>query len=126
MAKLLIVDDSEEVRTSLRKVLGEDGHDVIEADDGSSALEICKKVTDFDLIVTDQNMPNVSGLDMLRTLRGDAKFKNTYVVFHTTEPKELLRSQGQGLGINGWMVKPVDPQNVKLLVQHVLKTKKTA
>jgi len=97
-AKLLVVDDSDEVRKELRDLLGPEGYQIVEARDGQEALDICKSKTDFDLILTDQNMPSMTGLDMLRNLRNQPPFKSTLVVFHTTEPKKAFTNAGSRLG----------------------------
>ncbi len=120
MAKILIVEDSDEVRNDLRTYLASQGFEIIEAIDGKAGLEQCMKNQNIDVIVTDQNMPAMTGLEMVRALRSDSRYKSTHVIFHTTESKQELRSQGQELGIKGWLVKPINPENMNRLLNRLL------
>ncbi len=120
MAKILIVEDSEEVRTDLRTYLGSQGFEIIEAVDGKNGLDQCMKHNGIDVIVTDQNMPSMTGLEMVRALRADDRYKATHVIFHTTESRQELRNQGQELGIRGWLVKPINPENMNRLLNRLL------
>ena len=65
-------------------------------------------------------MPQMTGLEMVRALRSDARYQATHVIFHTTESRQELRSQGQELGIRGWLVKPIHPENMNRLLHRLL------
>ncbi len=121
MAKILVVEDSNELRNQLKLFLSTDGHEVIEAIDGKHGYEICMKATGpIDIIIMDQNMPGMTGLEMIRAIRPDPRYKDTPVIFHTTESKFDLRFQGKDLGVKGWLVKPANPGSLKRLVGQMI------
>jgi two-component system chemotaxis response regulator CheY len=121
MAKVLIIDDAEEVRESLRTYLVSQGYEVIEASDGKEGLEKSLHGHGIDVIITDHNMPEMSGLDMLRAIRSDRRYRNTPILFHTNESRPDFRATAQELGVKGWLVKPVPPQVLKQLLDKLIR-----
>jgi len=122
--KLLIVDDSTMLRDMLSYALNEGGYnDVIEAVDGIDGLEK-SKVTTFDLIITDVNMPNMDGLTFISELRKLPQYSNVPVLVLTTERGDEMKSKGKSAGATGWIVKPFVPDQLLKAVNIVLNKNK--
>jgi two-component system chemotaxis response regulator CheY len=81
---------------------------VVEAVDGQDALEKSNS-RDFDLVLTDQNMPRMDGITLTRNLRNNPKFKTTPILILTTESSDQMKQAGRSAGATGWLVKPFDP-----------------
>ena len=120
MAKtILIVDDSASIRQMVSFALKSDGHNVIEAADGVEALAKAKAHA-IDLVLTDQNMPNMDGFTMVKALRGLPQFAKTPILMLTTEFSDDKKMEGKGAGANGWLVKPVNPHKLLEVVKKFL------
>lgn len=119
MAKFLIVDDSKSMRQMIEMTLTDEGHDVIAAEDGVDALSKAagKK---FDVIVTDINMPNMNGLELIAELRQKPEFKSTPILCLTTESGSDMKTKGKQAGATGWIVKPFEPEKLIKTVDRVL------
>ena len=119
MASILAVDDSASMRQMVSFTLRSSGYDVIEAIDGQDALD---KLGDrhVDLVLTDQNMPRMDGLTLIRELRGVDRFKRTPILMLTTESIDEMKQAGRAAGATGWMVKPFDPQKLLEIISKVL------
>ncbi len=109
---VLIVDDSVSIRQMVEATLKSAGYSVTAAKDGMEALNLCKTKS-YDFVLTDQNMPNMDGLTLIKSLRGLPAHARTPIVMLTTEASDAMKAQGRAAGATGWMVKPFDP--VKLL-----------
>ena len=107
MGKVLVVDDSDVIRTSLQEFLLDRGLEVVTAVDGVSGLRVLEADTAIDLVITDVNMPNMGGLEMLRNIRYDLKRPDLQVVVLTTEESNIFKEQGEELKITGWALKPI-------------------
>ena len=100
--KILIVDDFATMRGIIKNLLRDLGfNNVFEADDGNSALPVLR-AEDFDFLITDWNMPGMTGLDLLKAVRADARLAKLPVLLVTAEAK---REAAQA-GVNGYVVKP--------------------
>jgi two-component system chemotaxis response regulator CheY len=88
------------------------GYDVVEAVDGQDGLDKAKAKT-VNLVLTDQNMPGIDGLSLVKQLRALPQHKSTPILMLTTESTDQMKAQGKAAGATGWLVKPFDP--VKLL-----------
>ena len=109
MAKtVLTVDDSASIRQMVAFTLKSSGYNVIEAADGQEGLDKAK-ANPVNLILTDQNMPKMDGLTLIKTLRG-----------LTTESSDAMKAQGKAAGATGWLVKPFDPQKLLEVVKKVI------
>lgn len=119
MASILAVDDSASMRQMVSFALRTSGFEVIEAIDGQDALE---KLGDcqVDLVLTDQNMPRMDGLTLVRELRAQERFKRTPILMLTTESSDEMKQAGRAAGATGWMVKPFDPVRLIEVVGKVL------
>lgn len=118
-ANILTVDDSASIRLTTRIALTNAGYAVTEAVDGADGLNKMKS-GNFDLIVTDLNMPNMDGLAMIRGLRQLPAYMGTPVIFLTTESDGDLKQQAKAAGATGWLTKPFDPENLIKIVRKVL------
>ena len=120
MAKILIVDDSNMLRDMVKYALNEGGYpDVIEAIDGLDGLEKAKQHS-FDLIVTDINMPNMNGFDLIIELRKLPTYAKTPILTLTTEKNDEMKAKGKAVGATGWIVKPFVPEQLLKAVGIVL------
>ncbi|EPJ46935.1 MAG: chemotaxis response regulator [Osedax symbiont Rs1] len=111
MASLLIVDDSVSVRTMLNQLLTQAGHIIDEAGDGEEALEKAQ-LTNYDLILTDVNMPLLDGIELCRELRQMQNFRFTPILIITTESADKIKQKGKLAGATGWLIKPFDPDKL--------------
>jgi two-component system, chemotaxis family, chemotaxis protein CheY len=118
MHSILAVDDSASMRQMVSFTLKSAGYNVVEAVDGQDALE--KSVLhDFDLVLTDQNMPRMDGISLTRKLRENPNFKSTPILILTTESSDEMKQSGRNAGATGWMVKPFDPTKLLEVIKKV-------
>jgi two-component system chemotaxis response regulator CheY len=107
MAKtILAVDDSGSLRQMVAFSLKAAGYQVIEAVDGQDGLEKARNQV-VDLVLTDQNMPRMDGLTLIKSLRGLATYQRVPILMLTTESSDDMKSKGRAAGANGWLVKPL-------------------
>ena len=116
---VLTVDDSTSIRQMVSFMLKSAGYQVLEANDGKAGLEKAKSQT-VDLILTDQNMPIMDGLTLIRSLRALPQYRTTPILMLTTESSDAMKSQGRAAGATGWLVKPFDPQKLLEVVRKVI------
>lgn len=116
---ILAVDDSASIRQMVTFTLKSSGYEVTEAVDGMDGLEKAKGKT-FNLILTDQNMPRMDGLTLIKNLRGMAQYKSVPILMLTTESSDAMKQQGRAAGATGWLVKPFDPQKLVEVVKKVI------
>jgi len=120
MAKtILAVDDSGSLRQMLVFSLKASGYQVVEAVDGEDGLEKAKHQP-FDLVLTDQNMPSMDGLTLIRSLRALPSYQRVPILMLTTESSDEMKAKGRAAGANGWLVKPFDPQRLTEVVRKVI------
>ena len=119
MTSILAVDDSASMRQMVSFTLKGAGFDVREATDGVEALEIAKTES-FDLVLTDVNMPNMSGIELVKNLRQLDNYKFTPMLMLTTESAGDMKMQGKQAGATGWIVKPFNPDQLLSTIKRVL------
>ncbi len=119
MAKILAVDDSKSMRQMVSMSLTSAGHEVVEAEDGVDGLNKAK-AQQFDLIVSDINMPNMNGIDMIKAIRALPNYKFTPILCLTTESSGDMKQKGKEAGATGWIVKPFSPEKLLSVIQRVL------
>jgi len=119
MANILAVDDSSSMRQMVTFTLKGAGHQVTEAADGQEALNKAKS-QQFDLIITDVNMPVMDGITFIKNLRTEVNYKFTPMLMLTTESAADKKSQGKAAGATGWIVKPFNPDQLLNTVSKVL------
>lgn len=114
----LVVDDSFTMRNMVSLSLKEENFDVVVAEDGVDALKQAKGKK-FDVIITDINMPNMNGLELIEKLRAIDDFKFTPILVLTTEGGDDKKKEGKRLGATGWIVKPFNPQTLITVINKV-------
>jgi two-component system chemotaxis response regulator CheY len=120
MAKsILAIDDSASIRQMVGFTLKSSGYEVVEAVDGMDGLEKAKGKS-FNLILTDQNMPRMDGLTLIKSLRALPQYKTVPILMLTTESSDAMKQQGRAAGATGWLVKPFDPQKLVEVVKKVI------
>lgn len=117
--QILIVDDSASIRQMLSFTLKSAGYEVDEAVDGKDGLGKAQRKT-YSLVFTDQNMPNMDGLTLIRSLRDMAGYRGTPILMLTTESSDAMKQRGKSAGATGWLVKPFDPPKLLEVTRKVL------
>jgi DNA-binding response OmpR family regulator len=117
MSKLLVVDDEFRIREIIKKYAVFEGHQVTEAVDGMSAIEICNQ-QNFDLIIMDVMMPELDGFSACREIR---KSTSTPIIMLSARGEEYDKIHGFELGIDDYVVKPFSPKELMMRVNAVLK-----
>jgi len=118
-ASILAVDDSASLRMAIRIALSGAGYTVTEAADGVEGLAK-SQAAKFDMIVTDLNMPNMNGLEMIREIRKSPTQTGTPIIFLTTESDPEMKAQAKAAGATGWLVKPFVPDQLVKVARKVL------
>ncbi len=116
MAKILIVDDEENIRTGLREYAEFEGHTVVEAVDGMDAVNKCK-TGDFDLIIMDVMMPRLDGFSACKEIK---KIKDIPVLMLSARGEEYDKLFGFEMGIDDYVVKPFSPKEVMARVNVII------
>jgi two-component system, chemotaxis family, chemotaxis protein CheY len=120
MAKMILaVDDSASIRQMVSFTLKGAGYGVVEAVDGEDGLAKAK-ANDVALVLTDQNMPKMDGLMLIKSLRGLSKYAAVPILMLTTESGDAMKAQGKAAGATGWLVKPFDPPRLLEVVKKVI------
>ena len=124
MAKILIVEDSDSVRISLRNILVPEGHEVVEAVNGLDALRQLEVSTDFDLILCDINMPEMNGMEFIKEQCNHDAYCKIPTVMCTTESHPRLTQEAKSTGVvRAWLMKPFKPEILKATIDRILKEK---
>ncbi|MDY4813021.1 MAG: response regulator transcription factor [Ruminococcus sp.] len=120
MSKILVVDDEFRIREIIKKYAVFEGHEVSEAVDGMSAIEICNRES-FDIIIMDVMMPELDGFSACREIR---KTCNTPIIMLSARGEEYDKIHGFELGIDDYVVKPFSPKELMMRISAVLKRSK--
>jgi len=117
--KILYVDDSSTIREMIESSLFEIGYmNIQSAEDGFEALELTME-EEYDFIITDINMPNMDGIELIQKLRDKLDYIATPIMVLTTEWSQSMKDRGRTAGATSWIVKPFD---TKLLHNAILET----
>ena len=120
--KVLVVDDFATMRSIVKDILKQIGFtNVIEADNGTTALAVIKK-DKIDLIISDWNMPKMTGLDLLKTVRGDDSLKDIPFVMVTAEAQNYKVIQAIEAGVSNYIVKPFTAETLKEKLKQMFDT----
>lgn len=119
MKKILAVDDSISIRQMVSHTLKDAGYDVETANDGRDAL-IKVGSTKFDVVISDVNMPNMGGLELVKALRDKPQYKFIPILMLTTETSAEKKKQGKDAGATGWLVKPFNPDTLLKTLKRVI------
>ena len=118
--KVLVVDDFATMRRIVKGVLKQLGFDnIVEAEDGSIAMDTLKK-EEIGLIVSDWNMPKMTGLDLLRAVKGDDGLKGIPFIMVTAEGLKENVLEAVKLGVTNYIVKPFTPEGFSEKIQAAL------
>ncbi|WP_428773772.1 response regulator [Vibrio sp.] len=119
MTKILAVDDSISIRQMVAHTLKDAGYEVETANDGKDALSkiaSCK----FDVVISDVNMPNMGGFELVKAIRGKPQYKFVPILMLTTETSIEKKQEGKSVGATGWLVKPFNPETLLKTLKRVI------
>ena len=120
MKNVLIVEDSKAIRSMIRVSLEEaGGFFAVEASNGFEALKTLP-TRRFDLIITDINMPDINGLELIGFVKSNPEYKDIPLVIVSTEKSDEDKKRGLALGASGYVVKPFTKQDLMAMVKNVL------
>lgn len=112
--KLLVVDDSSTMRRIIKNTLARLGYkDILEGADGVEGWTQMDTNPDIDMLITDWNMPEMNGLELVKKVRADERFKDTPIIVVTTEGGKAEVITALKAGVNNYIVKPFTPQVLK-------------
>jgi two-component system, chemotaxis family, chemotaxis protein CheY len=118
--KFLVVDDFSTMRRIIKNLLHDLGYpNVTEADDGKTALPMLQ-AGGIDFLISDWNMPGMSGLDLIKAVRSDAKLAKMPVLMLTAEAKREQIIEAAQAGVNGYVIKPFTAETLKEKLDKIL------
>jgi two-component system chemotaxis response regulator CheY len=122
---VILVDDSKTILATAEMALEElQGSGSVTLKTYQNPAELLDLLTggseDFDLLISDINMPQMNGLDLAQTLKADDRFKNKPILILTTESSPAMKERGKEIGVTGWMVKPFSDEKLIKAVKMVL------
>lgn len=121
MKSILIVEDSTTTRAMIRAVIEDAGDfEIVEAGTGFDALK-CLPAHNFDLIVTDINMPDINGLELINFVRNDERFRPIPLIIVSTEKSEEDKKRGMSLGASAYITKPFKAKELQDMVKSLMK-----
>ena len=121
--KLLVVDDSATMRKIIMRTIRQSGFKVdefLEAENGKEALQVLSS-NKVDAVLTDINMPEMNGLELLEKIRSQNETKDLPVIMITTEGAENIVEKAKSLGVNGFIRKPFTPEKIGSALSSILK-----
>ncbi|MBT5933742.1 response regulator [Sulfurimonas sp.] len=117
--KILVVDDASLIRHVAAKALKEAGFEAVLASNGQEGLNVLEQ-HEIDFIFSDINMPIMSGMEMVRRVRKNDKYRFIPIVMLTTETKMELQNEAKELGVKAWLVKPFNKDKFLLVLSKIL------
>ena len=121
MPRILIVEDSPTMRSLLIAALDELSPQakIVEVESGFEALRVLPR-GDWDLIITDINMPDINGLELVSFVKSNETYREVPLIIVSSEGSERDRTKGLELGANAYIVKPFEPGDLRELVSDLL------
>jgi len=117
---VLIVEDQGTTRAMIRSAVEAiEGVTTVEASTGFEALKLLPRYR-FDLIITDINMPDINGLELIGFVKGDARYREIPLIIVSTEATEEDRRRGMSLGASAYLVKPFQPSELQEAAKRLL------
>ena len=117
--RILIVDDFSTMRRIVKNLLNDLGYtNTTEADDGKTAWPLLQ-AGNFEFVVTDWNMPGMTGIELLKAIRGDARIAKTPVLMVTAEAQREQIIEAAQAGVNGYIIKPFTAQTLKEKIDKI-------
>lgn len=117
--KLLFVDDSASMRQVVGMAIKAAGYEVTTAVDGVDGLNQLKQQR-FDAIITDLNMPNMNGIELIKAAKQERNNRFAPIVMLTTESSEEFKQQGKAAGAKAWVVKPFKPEQLLAVIAKLV------
>ena len=118
LKKVMTVDDSPTVLKVLNMALTGAGYQVVEANDGQEAIDKLTQ-TNVDLLVTDLNMPNMDGVELIKQVRQKPGNRFMPIIMLTAEAQSEMKAAGKKAGASGWITKPFQPEQLLPVIQMV-------
>lgn len=118
-AKILIIEDEDEIRETVADILQFEGYDVLEASDGKIGIDLIKK-THPDLVLCDILMPEITGYDVLEAVKQDSAVANIPFVFVSARTSDEDVSKGLEAGASAYITKPFRPEKLLELLRDML------
>lgn len=115
---ILAVDDSKTIRDMVSFTLKDAGYEVVLGSDGQEGLDALN-VHQFDVIITDINMPVMDGLTFIKNVRAKPQHNSLPILVLTTDGSQDTKIKGREAGATGWIVKPFDPEKLLAVVAKV-------
>ena len=116
--KILIVDDAKTIRQQVNFTLTKGGFEVVEAEDGLDGIAKLKAHKDVKAIISDINMPNMSGIEMVKAINSSNELPHPPILMLTTEGAAEIVAEAKKAGASGWITKPFKPE---VLIEAVKK-----
>nr|WP_211436576.1 MULTISPECIES: chemotaxis response regulator CheY [unclassified Campylobacter] len=121
IVKILVVDDSSTMRRIIKNTLQRLGHqDILEAENGLEAWQLLTQNSDIDILITDWNMPEMNGLELVKKVRAEQKYVDMPIIMVTTEGGKAEVITALKAGVNNYIVKPFTPQVLKEKLEDVI------
>ena len=120
MKKILITEDSPTMRSLLISTIeAMEGYEMVEAGSGFEALRLLPREK-VDLIITDINMPDINGLELISYVRNNPHYQNIPLFIISTESSEKDKEKGLALGANEYLTKPFNPVKLQELIRNYI------
>jgi len=117
---ILIVDDSISMRQMIKIILSGAGHTVVDAIDGNDGL--AKFDETFDVVVTDFNMPQMGGVELIKAIRAGAVNRTVPILMLTTESEADKKALGRDAGATAWITKPFSKESLLATIDKISRT----
>ena len=111
MKTLLLVDDCRTTRKLVTYLIKGEGFNILQAENGLEALEVLAR-NNIDLVVTDMNMPQMDGIELIKSMKEDNLYKGIPIIMLTTEDDEAEKKRGYQMGVSMYLTKPVDQKTI--------------
>lgn len=121
MVKILVVDDSRSMRQMVSFALKNAQFETAEACDGVEAYNWAQNNPTVDLVLSDVNMPNMNGIELITKLRALSEYRFVPILMLTTESSEERKMEGKNAGATGWIVKPFNPEKLIATINKVIR-----
>lgn len=120
MKSILIVEDSSTTRALIRAVIDELGdYETVEATSGFEALKMLPQQA-YDLIITDINMPDINGLELISFVRSNTRYNNIPIIIVSTERSEEDKKRGMALGATAYVTKPFKSLELQTAIKKII------
>ncbi|MBT1704520.1 response regulator [Chryseosolibacter indicus] len=122
MKKILVVDDFKSIREFICDTLKRKGYEILDASNGNEAFQVLTEHKgDINLVLSDYNMPDCNGLELLKKIKADSSVAKTPVIFLTTESSPEKMRAAKEAGLSAWIKKPYRTETFFAQIENVLK-----